>query len=63
MQRMPYFMTNEEWYFRDYDDDERGYKLTDKAPQEAVESYNEFYGGTVELKGDAKEAFASYQFD
>lgn len=39
----PYFMENEEWYYEDYDDYERGYKLTDKAPAEAVKSYEEFY--------------------
>ena len=37
----PYFMENEEWYYYDYD--EMMYKLTDKAPEEAIESYNEFY--------------------
>ena len=39
--RKPYFMTNKEWYR--YDDKEDKYVLTDKAPQEAIESYNEFY--------------------
>ena len=39
--RKPYFMTNKEWYR--YDDKEEKYVLTDKAPQEAIESYNEFY--------------------
>ncbi len=38
----PYFMTNEAWYT--YDEDEMVYKLTDKAPQKAVDSYNAFYG-------------------
>lgn len=38
----PYFMTNEEWYY--FDVKERKYKLTDKAPKKAIESYNEFYG-------------------
>lgn len=41
---MPYFMTNEEWWY--YDEEEEIYKLTDKAPQEAIDSYNEFYGET-----------------
>lgn len=46
----PYFMTNPEWYeqvdiFKDgFPEDDRGYRLTDKAPQEAIDSYNEFYG-------------------
>lgn len=37
----PYFMLNEDWYY--YDWDEMKYKLTDKAPKEAVDSYKEFY--------------------
>lgn len=41
LQSRPYFMTNPEWYY--HDEDEWKYKLTDKAPKEAVESYNEFY--------------------
>lgn len=41
LDKIPYFMTNEDWF---YDDIESGIlKLTDKAPQEAIESYNEFY--------------------
>jgi hypothetical protein len=38
---MPYFMTNEEWYYFDWN--EMIYKLTDKATQEAKESYEEYY--------------------
>lgn len=38
---MPYFMKNEKWYKFDYE--KRKYKLTDKAPKEATDSYNEFY--------------------
>lgn len=37
----PYFMKNKEWFY--FDEKEWCYKLTDKAPKEAVESYNEFY--------------------
>jgi hypothetical protein len=37
----PYFMQNDEWYY--FDEKEFIYKLTDKAPKEAVESYKEFY--------------------
>lgn len=37
----PYFMENEEWYYYDYEN--LKYKLTDKAPKEAVKSYQEFY--------------------
>ena len=38
----PYFMTNSEWYYFDNDDKNRGVKLTDKAPAEAVKSYEEY---------------------
>ena len=38
---VPYFFTNKEWYY--YDEKEEIYKLTDKAPKEAIDSYNEFY--------------------
>ena len=37
----PYFMENEEWYY--YDFVKMVYKLTEKAPKEAIESYKEFY--------------------
>ena len=38
---IPYFLTNKEWYRED--EIEGKYVLTDKAPQEAIDSYNEFY--------------------
>ena len=43
--KRPYFMTNKDWYYinDDEDDVDYGYKLTDKAPPEAVESYKKFY--------------------
>lgn len=37
----PYFMKNKDWYF--FDEENFCYKLTDKAPKEAKESYEEFY--------------------
>lgn len=37
----PYFMKNKEWYY--FDEKEFVYKLTDKAPKEAKESYEQFY--------------------
>ena len=37
----PYFMTNEEWFY--FDEDEWCYKLTEKAPEKAIKSYEEFY--------------------
>lgn len=39
--KQPYFLTNEDWYY--FDENEFRYKLTDKAPEEAVESYKQFY--------------------
>ncbi len=41
MKKEPYFLSNKEWYY--FDELEFCYKLTDKAPKEAVKSYNEFY--------------------
>lgn len=35
------FLQNEEWYY--FDSKEWKYKLTDKAPKEAIDSYNKFY--------------------
>lgn len=40
---VPYFLKNDEWYTFDPDDEDRAYKLTDKAPKKARESYEEFY--------------------
>lgn len=37
----PYFMENPEWFY--FDENEYRYKLTDKAPEKAVRSYEEFY--------------------
>ena len=37
----PFFLKNKDWYY--YDEKEQTYKLTDKAPSEAIESYEEFY--------------------
>ena len=46
--RKPYFMNDPEWYeevdLMSSDDDlDRGYILTDKAPERARESYDAFY--------------------
>ena len=35
------FLKNKEWYY--WDEKEWKYKLTDKATQEAINSYNKFY--------------------
>lgn len=45
----PYFMQNKEWYY--FDEDEFCYKLTDKAPEKAKESYKKYYD-TVYNGGD-----------
>ncbi len=37
----PYFMENKDWYC--FDEKDFRLKLTEKAPQKAVESYREFY--------------------
>lgn len=38
---MPYFMTNEEWFFLDAE--KRKYVLTEKAPEKAKNSYEQYY--------------------
>lgn len=49
----PYFLSNPEWYYHDEADGR--YHLTEKAPQKAKESYDEFYdpiwdhGGILKL--------------
>ena len=53
---MPYFLTNKEWYI-EVDKKpsflggkkQRRYKLTDKAPQKAIDSYNHYYELLEEL--------------
>ena len=47
---MPYFMENEEWY--EYDWKNKKYILTDKAPEKAKKSYEEFYKQLNGKKGD-----------
>lgn len=42
----PYFMKNKEWYY--YDVKSFKYKLTDKAPKKAIDSYNEYYNQDLE---------------
>ena len=39
--KQPYFFENEEWYY--YDGKKNKFCLTDKAPEEAKKSYEEFY--------------------
>lgn len=47
LQTEPYFMKNPEWYY--HDKKKNRYFLTNKAPKEAVESYNDFYAINVDL--------------
>lgn len=37
---MPYFMTNKEWFY--YDFEKRRFALTEKATEKAKESYKEY---------------------
>lgn len=48
MKEEPYFLSNKEWFY--FDEQAFCYKLTDKAPKEAVKSYKGFY------KGDLRES-------
>ena len=41
MANKPYFMENKDWYY--HDKKEWKYKLTEKAPPEAVKSYEDYY--------------------
>ena len=43
----PFFMTNKNWYY--FDEKEFRLKLTDKAPEEARKSYEEFYASDDNL--------------
>ena len=55
-QERPYFMQNKEWYYFDPADSEKGIKLTDKAPPEAVKSYEKFYAESeIREDEDGKE--------
>lgn len=47
----PYFMENKEWYY--FDEENFCYKLTDKAPKKAIESYKEFYDNDpIKINGE-----------
>ena len=58
-QEFPYFMENKEWFY--FDEDEFRYKLTDKAPKKAKESYEEFYNnvfdGDVNGRNDKSKGY------
>jgi hypothetical protein len=53
---MPYFMKNEKWYTWT---EEEGYKLTNVAPEEAVQSYDQFM---KEIKSELNDDF-DFEFD
>lgn len=44
MQTKPFFMNNPDWYY--FDEDDWKYRLTDRAPREARDSYEDFYAST-----------------
>lgn len=46
---MPYFMENDEWYY--FDGTNKMFVLTDKAPQKARKSYEEFYAAVRNAHG------------
>ena len=52
-QDLPYFMENEEWYT--FNEEEWKYELTDKAPQEAIDSYNDFYKEKIVVDKEGNE--------
>ncbi len=58
---IPYFMTNKDWYrevpddSKEYEEYGRGFALTDKAPQEAIDSYNEFYAEDIDEFGGVQD--------
>lgn len=49
----PYFMSNPDWYY--FDETEFRYKLTDKAPEKAIDSYNEFYNLLEDVRFDSEK--------
>lgn len=51
---MPYFMTDEKWYYFDFVD--KRFKLTKIAPEKAKKSYVDYYN---ELRGDQYELYKS----
>lgn len=48
MRSMPYFLKDESWYTI-HEDEEPRYRLTASAPQEAVDSYTEYYGEKMDF--------------
>lgn len=47
----PYFMKNKKWYY--FDEENFCYKLTDRAPRKAIESYRKFYADElIKINGE-----------
>lgn len=49
---MPYFMTNEQWYY--FDNVEKKYKLTETAPEMARKSYEQFWEEVAKFNTNRK---------
>lgn len=58
MMDIPYFMTNKEWFY--HDEKDFCYKLTDKAPPEAVKSYEKFYDDKINVDQDGEVQINDY---
>ena len=55
---MPYFMSNEEWYIVNENGE---YVLTDKAPQKAVEDYNNYKNEYIKkVKGKTIDEYLDF---
>lgn len=50
MQDKPYFMNNKEWY--EFDFEKRRFVLTEKAPEKAKKSIEDFYESLKKEHGD-----------
>lgn len=50
----PYFMSNKEWYV--FNEEKWKYELTDEAPQEAIDSYNDFYKKKIVIDEEGNES-------
>lgn len=65
MRAAPYFLTNEAWYSEETNSNgEIIYKLTNEAPKEAIESYNDYYSEPVFTDDDGNVLdFSGYSCD
>ena len=62
MKATPYFLENEDWYIETVDDSGYvSYELTDKAPELARESFDEYYSDPVFIDENGDEIdFSGY---